>query len=239
MEYGSDYLKDLIVHQGEGEIRQSQTVWQTHCLPNRHRVCKWGSLTVQFSLSQLQIPDVITQDRSSISLFSVQTEIMNRQKTEEMETEGAEEWKQMKCAITCQAEEVVGKNEIMWRWQMKMCKYYRKRSSCSSNTSSSSFSTSSSFIVQVSPPSASSFHPSSFRSLTTFPDSQMFLACSIWRSQNKTRTCLCHPKRSEASPLALFAVWLRYQPKGGTFCSRALQAGPLRMIQGRTMLPHI
>lgn len=42
---------------------------------------------------------------------------MNRQKTEEMETEGAEEWKQMKCVITCQAEtlgeEVVGKNEIM------------------------------------------------------------------------------------------------------------------------------
>lgn len=101
-----------------------RSVRQSRCLPNRHRVCKWGSSAVQFSLSQLQIPDVITQDRSSISLFSVQTEIMNRQKTEEMETEGAEEGKQMKCVITCQAEtlgeEVAGKNDIMWRWQMKI-----------------------------------------------------------------------------------------------------------------------
>lgn len=80
----------------------------------------------------------------------------------------------------------------MWRWQMKLCKYYRKGSS-------------SSFIVPVSPPSVSSFHPSPFSSLTTFPDSQMFLACSIWRSQNKTGTCLHDPKLSEVSSLALFS----------------------------------
>lgn len=90
-----------------------------------------------------------------------------------------------------QREEEVGKNEIMWRWQMKMCKYYRKRSS--------------SFIVPVSSPSVSSFHPSPFSSLTTFPDRQMFLACSIWRSQNKTGTCLHDPKLSEVSSLALFS----------------------------------
>lgn len=207
------------------KLRQSQTGWQTQCLPNRHRACKWGSHTVQFSLSQLQIPDVITQDRSSISLFSVQTEIMNRQKTEETETEGAEEWKQMKCVITCQAEtlgeEVVGKNEIMWRWQMKICKYYQKEGSCSSSTSSS-------FVVPVSPPSVSWFHPSFFSSLTTFPDSQMFLACSIWRSQNTTRTCLHDPKRSEA-------LWSLSSQRGSGESRGTPQSESQRMLQGSTM----
>lgn len=64
---------------------------------------------------------------------------------------------------------------------------------------------SSSFIVAVSPPSVSSFHPSPSSSLTTFPDSQMFLACAIWRSQNKTGTCFHDPKLSAVSSRALFS----------------------------------
>lgn len=62
---------------------QSLTVWQidpeTECQPAR-QFAKGGCLGVLFSLSlTLPIPVVIHQDRSSLPLFSVQTEIMNQQ----------------------------------------------------------------------------------------------------------------------------------------------------------------
>lgn len=90
-------------------------------MPARQTVC----LRILFSLLSLPIPVVIHQDRSSISLFSVQTNrdyesaVRGIEKREGIETGWAEELKQMKCVITSQEEvlhggkEVGGKNETI------------------------------------------------------------------------------------------------------------------------------
>lgn len=69
--------------------------------------------------------------------------------------------------------------------------------------------------------SSPSFHYFSRSSLTAFPDSQMFLARSTRRSQDKCRECLQDPKSSEASTPAphccLFIESLSYQRRACTF----------------------